>query len=68
MYTGLQLAAASIVMLQPEYNSEYDIYLPVTPELVQEALDKDPEIGAVYLTSPNMEGLIADYEGIRQIC
>jgi arginine/lysine/ornithine decarboxylase len=55
-------------MLQPEYNADYDMYLPVTPQQVQEALDKDPEIGAVYLTSPNMEGLVADYQGIRQVC
>jgi len=68
VYTGLQLAGASIKMLQPEYNSDYDIYLPVTPKQVQEALDKDPEIGAVYLTSPNMEGLVADYRGIREVC
>lgn len=65
MYTGLQLAGASPVMLQPDYNSDYDIYMPVTAQQVQEALDKDPEIGVVYLTSPNMEGLIADYSAIR---
>lgn len=55
-------------MLQPEYNADYDMYLPVSPQQVQEALDKDPEIGVVYLTSPNMEGLVADYHGIRQVC
>jgi arginine decarboxylase len=42
--------------------------MPVTPQLVQEALDKDPEISVVYLTSPNMEGLVADYAAIRQVC
>ena len=26
-----------------------------------------PDIGAVYLTSPNMEGLVANYHEIRQI-
>jgi arginine/lysine/ornithine decarboxylase len=55
-------------MLQPEYDADYDMYLPVSPQQVQEALDKDPEIGVVYLTSPNMEGLVADYHGIRQVC
>jgi arginine/lysine/ornithine decarboxylase len=35
---------------------------------VKEALSKDPEIGAVYLTSPNMEGLVANYLGIRDVC
>lgn len=55
-------------MLQPEYDADYDIYLPVTSNQVQEALDKDPEIGVVYLTSPNMEGLVANYPAIRQVC
>jgi arginine/lysine/ornithine decarboxylase len=44
------------------------MYLPVTPAQVQEALENDPEIGVVYLTSPNMEGLVADYAAIRQAC
>lgn len=52
-------------MLQPEYNSDYDMYMPVTAAQVKEALDNDPEIGVVYLTSPNMEGLVADYAAIR---
>ena len=41
------------------------MYMPVTPQQVQEALSNDPEIGVVYLTSPNMEGLVADYPAIR---
>ena len=65
VYSGLQLAGATIVPLQPEYNAEYDIFLPVTPAQIQEALDDDPEINVVYLTSPNMEGLVADYAAIR---
>jgi len=55
-------------MLQPEYNSDYDMYMPVTQQQVEEALANDPEIGVVYLTSPNMEGLVADYPAIRQAC
>lgn len=54
--------------MQPEYNTDYDIYMPVTPQQIQEALANDPEIGVVYLTSPNMEGLVADYPAIREVC
>jgi hypothetical protein len=39
--------------------------MPVTATQIKEALDDNPEIGAVYLTSPNMEGLIANYSEIR---
>jgi arginine/lysine/ornithine decarboxylase len=52
----------------PTYDSDYDMFLPMTAHQVQEALEADPDIGAVYLTSPNMEGLVADYAAIRQVC
>lgn len=42
--------------------------MPVTSAQIQEALDDDSDIGVVYLTSPNMEGLVADYAAIRQVC
>jgi arginine decarboxylase len=54
--------------MQPTYNADYDMFMPVTPAQVQEQLERDPLIGAVYLTSPNMEGQVADYAGIRQVC
>ncbi|CDW73898.1 arginine decarboxylase [Stylonychia lemnae] len=68
VYSGLQLAGATIIPLQPEYNAEYDLYMPVTAHQIKEALENDPEIGAIYLTSPNMEGLVANYQEIRQAC
>lgn len=61
VYSGLQLAGATIVLIQPEYNAEWDLYMPVSAKQIKEALDNDPEIGAIYLTSPNMEGLVANY-------
>lgn len=42
--------------------------MPLTASQIKEALDNDPEIGAVYLTSPNMEGLVANYAEIRNVC
>lgn len=44
------------------------MYMPITGEQVEQALESDPEIGAVYLTSPNMEGLVANYQEIRKAC
>ena len=31
-------------------------------------MKKDPTIAAVYLSSPNKEGLVADYQAIREAC
>jgi len=39
--------------------------MPVTAKQIKEALENDPTIGAIYLTSPNMEGLVANYQEIR---
>lgn len=64
----MQLAGATIVLIQPEYNPEYDLYMPITATQVKEALENDPEISAIYLTSPNMEGMVANYQEIRQVC
>jgi arginine decarboxylase len=41
--------------------------MPVTAQQVQEALTENPDIGAVYLTSPNMEGMVANYQEIRKV-
>jgi arginine/lysine/ornithine decarboxylase len=62
------MAGANIRILSPDYNDELDLFLPVTPEKVREALEKEPDIDAVYLTSPNYEGLSANYEQIKEIC
>lgn len=61
------MAGATIVLIQPTYNSQYDLYMPLTATEVKQALEKDPDIQAVYLTSPNMEGLVANYPEIKAV-
>lgn len=41
--------------------------MPLTATEVKQALEKDPDIQAVYLTSPNMEGLVANYPEIKAV-
>lgn len=41
--------------------------MPLTATEVKQALEKDPDIQAVYLTSPNMEGLVANYPEIKSV-
>lgn len=62
------MAGAEIKILSPEYNHELDCFMPVTPKDVEEALKKDPDLHAIYLTSPSYEGLSAEYEEIKALC
>jgi len=38
------------------------MFLPVTIEDLEKALRQTPDIDAIYLTSPNYEGLSSNYE------
>lgn len=41
---------------------------PVTPEDIEKALAKEPEAAAVYITSPDYLGNLADIKGISRVC
>lgn len=65
---GLVLGGIEVVYLEPEYSEVFGIQLQVTPEAVKAALDKDAEIKAVLLTSPNYYGVAAKVSEIAEIC
>lgn len=41
---------------------------PVTPEDIEKAIAKEPEAAAVYITSPDYLGNLADIKGISRVC
>lgn len=41
---------------------------PVTPEDIEKAIAKEPEAAAVYITSPDYLGNLADINGISRVC
>lgn len=47
------MAGCQIVLIAPKFDNEYEIFLPIDANELKLALDKDPDIYAVYLTSPN---------------
>ena len=65
---GLILGGIEAVYVQPLYNQDFGIHTQVTAEQVAEALDKDKNIRAVLLTSPNYYGIAADVRKIAEIC
>lgn len=65
---GLILGGLKAVYIEPEYDENFGILTQVTPETIEQALDKDSEIKAVLITSPNYYGIAADVEKIADIC
>ncbi len=59
------MAGADIRIVSPTYDSELDLFLPVTCEEVDKAMALHKDIDAIYLTSPNYEGLSTNYAKIR---
>lgn len=54
--------------LYPQIAEPFGIPLPPTVQMVKEALEKEKTAKAVFITSPNYYGLIADIKGIAAVC
>jgi lysine decarboxylase len=68
VYNGLLIAGATIVTVQTIYDPEFDIFMPIQADQVKQALEKDPDISGVFITSPSYEGLVCNYEDIKRVC
>ena len=65
---GLVLSGARPVWLLPAYVKEAGVYGCVTAEAVSAAFQKDPDIRALCLVSPNYYGMVSDIRGIADEC
>ncbi len=66
-YHAAYLRNLTISFLYPDLIPEYDIFEAITPGQVQEALEAEQDIGAVFVVSPTYEGRIADIRKIAEI-
>lgn len=64
---ALLLANLKPVFVMPEYDAGFGINTQITPETVAKAFEKQPDIKAVLVTSPNYYGQAADLKAIGQI-
>lgn len=55
-------------MLPEESGDGFGVSGRITPARLKETLEKDPEIGAVYLTSPDYFGMLSDLSQLSSIC
>ncbi len=67
-YNAARLMESRKCFLEPERISPWGIYGGVTPQAVEKALQTEPGIEAVFITSPTYEGVLSDVRGIAQIC
>ena len=62
------MAGARIYYVQPDYNKEFDILMPIRVDQVKATLEEYPDIQVVYLTSPTYDGLCFDVEEMKSVC
>ena len=67
VYHGLILRGLVPVYLCPDGVPQWGMSGPVSPELVEELLLKNPDSKAVLLTSPTYEGICSDVEAVCRI-
>jgi len=65
---ALTLSGASPVWINPEWETQWNIPSCVNPQKIKQELEKNPDIKAVWLTSPTYEGIVSDIESISKIC
>ena len=65
-YHAIYLRNLSVTYLYPPLMEAYDILDGISPEQVREALEREPDIGAVLLVSPTYEGRISDIRRIAE--
>lgn len=67
VFAGLVLSGAIPVYLQPEYDDRFGIPLQITPEQVEEAFRRDPDIKAVFVVNPTYYGIATYLRRIVEI-
>ncbi len=65
--SGLILAGAQPVFLQPDYSEDLGLVLGMAPETVARALTDYPETRGVLVVSPTYHGICSDLEAIAAI-
>ena len=66
-YHAAYLRNLTISYIYPQVCEEYDIFDAVTAGQVQDALNREPDVGAVLIVSPTYEGRIADIRAIAHV-
>jgi arginine/lysine/ornithine decarboxylase len=66
--SGLVLSGLQPAWLHPQWDAELHLAHPPSPEDVERALDRDPDVAGVMITSPTPYGTCADVARIAELC
>lgn len=66
--TGLIMSGADPLWLVPKRLDEWGIWGSVVPEDVEELLQANKDVAAVWITNPTYEGVVSDIKSISLIC
>lgn len=66
-YNGVFLRQIEPVYIYPQMQAGVGISMDISPEEVDKLLKNDPEIKAVFITSPTFEGVVSDVKKIAEI-
>ncbi|MGD1712479.1 aminotransferase class I/II-fold pyridoxal phosphate-dependent enzyme [Dapis sp. BLCC M172] len=64
--SGLILSGAIPIFIHPDYESDWDIHLSVTPKSIAQTLAKYPDAKAVMIVYPTYHGVCGDITAIAQ--
>jgi arginine decarboxylase len=64
---GLVLSGGMASFVSPEYDEELGMAHGVTPEALEAALRRSPDIGAAFVVSPTYYGMAADIRGCAEV-
>ena len=67
VYNAIDLFGLSAASITPETDEATDILCSVSPAAIEKALDGDPAIKLVVVTSPTYEGVISDIRSISEV-
>lgn len=65
---ALTLSGACPVWINTEWIEEWNIPGEIKAEKIQEKLDQNPDIKAVFVTNPTYEGVVSDIKAISEVC
>ncbi|MCR5691712.1 MAG: aminotransferase class V-fold PLP-dependent enzyme, partial [Eubacterium sp.] len=67
VYHAIYLMGLRPVYLLPEMDEETGIGLGISPKKVRGALEQDPDVACIFLTSPTYEGVVSDIKSISDL-
>lgn len=67
IYNGMILNRLNPIYLYPNYNEKHHVLTGINPEDIEKAIQENPDIKAVIITTPNYYGVCSDIEEIAKV-